>query len=132
MAIDLTQGDRASRLEGAAVAVLGASFRGELILPGDQRYDDARRVWNGMVDRRPAIIARCTGVADVVAAVAFAQEQGLLVAVLAGVYIGALRPARTPPTRRGVQVPAGGADARRANGLHHTVADRTASEPMDR
>jgi hypothetical protein len=55
---------------------------------------------------------------------------GLL--VLAGVYIGALRPARTPPTRRGVQVPAGGADARRANGLHHTVADRTASEPMDR
>jgi hypothetical protein len=49
MAIDLTQVDRASRLEGAAVAVLGASFRGELILPGDQRYDDARRVWNGMV-----------------------------------------------------------------------------------
>jgi FAD/FMN-containing dehydrogenase len=84
MGVDLIHGDRAGGLEDAAVGALGAAFRGELIRPGEERYDDARRVWNGMVDKRPAVIARCTGVADVVAAVTFAREHGLLVAVRGG------------------------------------------------
>ena len=61
-------------------------FEGRLIVPGDPDYDVARAVWNGMVDRHPALVARCTGVADVVAALRFAREEGLdgddLVAVL--------------------------------------------------
>jgi FAD/FMN-containing dehydrogenase len=84
MGVDLIHGDRAGGLQDAAVGALGAAFRGELIRPGGERYDEARRVWNGMVDKRPAVIARCTGVADVVAAVTFAREHGLLVAVRGG------------------------------------------------
>lgn len=63
---------------------LRGSFRGELLLPADPGYDAARRIWNGAIDRRPACIARCTGVADVVAAVRYARERGLLVAVRSG------------------------------------------------
>jgi FAD/FMN-containing dehydrogenase len=55
-----------------------------VIDPGDAGYDAARAIWNGAVDRRPACIARCTGVADVVAAVRFARERDLVVAVRAG------------------------------------------------
>src|SRR2546421_13104330 len=71
-------------LEGSAVAGLAAGFAGQLIQPGDPDYDQARAVFNGMIDRRPALIARCTGDADVVAAVRFARAQELLVAVRAG------------------------------------------------
>jgi FAD/FMN-containing dehydrogenase len=63
---------------------LRGSFRGELLVPTDPGYDVARRIWNGAIDRRPACIARCTGVADVVAAVRYARERGLLVAVRSG------------------------------------------------
>ena len=63
---------------------LNAQLRGELIQPGDPRYDDARKVFNGMIDRRPAGIARCDGVTDVVAAVRFARETGTLVSVRGG------------------------------------------------
>ena len=63
---------------------LGASFRGELLLPTSPGFDAARRVWNGMVDRRPACIARCRGVSDVVAAMRFARERGLELAVRGG------------------------------------------------
>lgn len=52
--------------------------------PGDARYASARRVWNGMIDKRPAVIARCTGVADVVSAMRYARENNLLVAVRGG------------------------------------------------
>jgi FAD/FMN-containing dehydrogenase len=71
-------------LEASAVAELAAGFAGELIQPHDAGYDRARAVFNGMIDRRPALIARCTGQADVVAAVRFAMAQELLVAVRAG------------------------------------------------
>src|SRR5688572_12264785 len=54
------------------------SFRGELIGPAHTGYEAARRVWNGNIDRRPALIARCTGVADVQSAVNFARVHGLL------------------------------------------------------
>ena len=60
------------------------SVQGPVIGPDDEGYDEARRIWNGAIDRRPAWIARCTGVADVVAAVGFARERGLLVAVHSG------------------------------------------------
>jgi FAD/FMN-containing dehydrogenase len=71
-------------LETSAVAELAANFAGQLIQPGDPDYDRQRAVFNGMIDRRPALIARCTGEADVVAAVRFARAQELLVAVRAG------------------------------------------------
>src|SRR5262245_33332277 len=63
---------------------LVASFRGELLSPSSPGYEAARGVWNGSVDRRPAWIARCTGVADVVAAVRFARDHDLEIAVRGG------------------------------------------------
>jgi FAD/FMN-containing dehydrogenase len=59
-------------------------FGGELLRDGDDGYDEARRVFNAGIDRRPALIARCTGVADVMAALALAREQGLEVSVRGG------------------------------------------------
>ena len=61
-----------------------ATLHVPLIGPDDEGYDEARAIWNGMIDRRPACIARCTGVADVVEAVRFARERELLVSVRAG------------------------------------------------
>jgi FAD/FMN-containing dehydrogenase len=63
---------------------LRASIRGELVLPSDDAYETARRVWNAFIDKRPALIARCTGVTDVVRAVEFAQKHRLSVAVRGG------------------------------------------------
>ena len=71
-------------LNDVAIADLAREFRGELIRPGDPPYEAARRVWNGAIDRRPALIARCTGVADVRAAVRVARERQLMVAVRGG------------------------------------------------
>lgn len=71
-------------LEDRFVSELRASFRGELIRPIDTGYDEHRRVWNGSIDRYPALIARCTGVADVMAAVRSARQHNLLTAVRSG------------------------------------------------
>jgi FAD/FMN-containing dehydrogenase len=71
-------------LDGGAIAGLSRQFQGALIRPGDAPYDAGRRVWNGAIDRHPALIARCTGAADVRAAVHFARERDLLVAVRGG------------------------------------------------
>ena len=71
-------------LDDAAIADLSRHFRGALIRPGDAPYDAQRRIWNGAIDRRPALIARCTGAADVRAAVGFARERELVVAVRGG------------------------------------------------
>src|SRR3989304_9454426 len=71
-------------LDEAAVQKFKESLRGELIRPGDGGYDDARKVWNGMIDKRPAIIARCTGSVDVINGVNFARDNKLLVAVRGG------------------------------------------------
>jgi FAD/FMN-containing dehydrogenase len=70
--------------EANAFAGLRAGFQGAVLEPGDAGYDDARRIWNGAIDRRPACVARCAGVADVVAAVRFARERDLRVAVRGG------------------------------------------------
>jgi FAD/FMN-containing dehydrogenase len=59
-------------------------FRGDVIGPGDDAYEDARAVWNGTVDRRPRLIARCRGTADVAAAVRFARDRDLEIAVRGG------------------------------------------------
>ncbi len=67
---------------------LRARFRGELIAPGDAAYEAARKVYNGMIDRRPALIARCADVADVIAGVDFAREKKLLLAVRGGGHNG--------------------------------------------
>jgi hypothetical protein len=67
-----------------AIAVLRQTLRGTLLGPDDPDYEPARGIWNGMIDRRPDLIARCQGVADVIAAVNFAREHGLLVAVRGG------------------------------------------------
>jgi FAD binding domain/Berberine and berberine like len=61
-----------------------ASFRGEVIQPADFAYEKARKIWNASIDKHPGIIARCAGIADVMAAVNFARENGLLVAVRGG------------------------------------------------
>jgi FAD/FMN-containing dehydrogenase len=63
---------------------LQAGLRGRLIRPTDPDYDTVRQVWNGMVDKRPALIARCAGVADVITAVRFGREHGLRIAVRGG------------------------------------------------
>jgi FAD/FMN-containing dehydrogenase len=60
------------------------TFRGETLFPGDESYEEARKVWNGMINKRPALIARCTGVADVISAVNFARTHHLLVSVRGG------------------------------------------------
>src|SRR6266536_5577784 len=71
-------------LDDAAFNELAASFRGPLVRPSDPTYDWDRNIWNGSIDRRPAVIARCAGVADVMAAVKFGRRAGLTVAVRGG------------------------------------------------
>jgi FAD binding domain/Berberine and berberine like len=109
-------------LDRTALRILRASFRGELVLPGDPAYDKNRRVWNGSIDRYPALIARCSGVADVVAIVQFARDTGLEVAVRGGghsfpglsacdgglvIDLGAMKGIRVDPERRTARVEAG-------------------------
>src|SRR6478752_9015930 len=71
-------------VDTTASRALRARFRGALLRPGEEGYDEARRVWNGAIDRRPALIARCVGVDDVVEAVRFAREHDLHVSVRGG------------------------------------------------
>ncbi|HTK98390.1 MAG TPA: FAD-binding protein, partial [Pseudomonadales bacterium] len=71
-------------LEKAAVEELRARLRGDLLQPGDAAYDATRKVWNEMVDKRPALIVRCKGVADVIAGVRFARQHDLVLAVRGG------------------------------------------------
>jgi FAD/FMN-containing dehydrogenase len=73
-----------SALGEATTRELREALRGELVLPGDSGYDEARSVWNGMIDRRPVLVARCTGASDVKAAIGFARSEGLDVAVRGG------------------------------------------------
>ena len=70
--------------DAGAVDALATSLGGVLIRPDDATYDDERRIWNGSIDRRPALIARCAGVSDVISSVRFAREHEQLVAVRSG------------------------------------------------
>jgi FAD/FMN-containing dehydrogenase len=109
-------------LDRAAVEGLRPGFAGQLLTPGDEGYDAARKVWNGAIDRRPALIARCIGVADVIAAVRFGRERGLLVSVRGGghgvsghavcddglmIDLSPMRGIRVDPVRRTVRAQAG-------------------------
>ncbi|WP_224269372.1 FAD-binding oxidoreductase [Haloprofundus salinisoli] len=76
--------DRRSTLVPEAVDDFVDAFGGDVLLPSDEGYEEARRVWNGMIDRRPALIARCSGTADVVETVRFAREHELPLAVRGG------------------------------------------------
>jgi FAD/FMN-containing dehydrogenase len=71
-------------VDEARIDAFASAFHGRLIRPGDACYDKARRIWNASVDRHPGLIARCSGVADVVDAVKFARANDLLVAVRGG------------------------------------------------
>jgi FAD/FMN-containing dehydrogenase len=73
-------------LKDAAVEAFKASLRGPLLRPSDVGYDEARKVWNGMIDRRPALIVRCAGVADVITCSNFARTHSLLVSVKGGAH----------------------------------------------
>src|SRR5262249_3092194 len=78
------QAMNSARAVADAAKELAGTFSGQLLQPGDAGYDEARRVHNGLVDKRPALIARCRGVADVVDAVKLGRDLGLEVAVRGG------------------------------------------------
>ncbi|QBI20811.1 FAD-binding oxidoreductase [Egibacter rhizosphaerae] len=109
-------------MTGTLTPDIAERLRGDVITPADPRYDDARAIYNGMIDSRPALIARCANVADVIAAVTYAREADLMVAVRGGGHNGAgfascddglvidlsaLRGIRVDPGRRTVQVEPG-------------------------
>ena len=71
-------------LDEATLDNFKSGLRGQVLQPGDEGYDEARKVWNGMIDRRPAFIVRCAGVADVIGAVNFARTNQLLTSVRSG------------------------------------------------
>jgi hypothetical protein len=109
-------------LDEALVQGFKTSMRGPLFRPGDAGYDEARTVWNGMIDRKPALIARCAGVADVIQAVNFARTHHLLVSVRGGghnvtgtavcngglmIDLSQMRSVRVDPSRRTVRAEGG-------------------------
>jgi FAD/FMN-containing dehydrogenase len=66
------------------VAALRSKLRGTVVLPGENGYDEARTIWNAMIDRRPGLAVRCLGAADVINAVRLARDERLLVAIRSG------------------------------------------------
>jgi FAD/FMN-containing dehydrogenase len=76
------------QLDAAAVEGLGAALRGDVIGPADTGYDTARTIYNAMIDKHPALIARCRDAADVITALTFGREQGLDVAIQCGGHSG--------------------------------------------
>lgn len=71
-------------LDTAAIQTLRAGLRGPIVLPGESTYDETRSIWNGIIDRHPAVIARCLGVADVIMCVNFAREHGIQLSIRGG------------------------------------------------
>ena len=76
--------ERDVMLDADAIEQFSAELRGGHLLRGDEGYDDARTIYNAMIDKQPALIARCAGVADVIHAVNFARTNNLLVSVCGG------------------------------------------------
>jgi FAD/FMN-containing dehydrogenase len=73
-----------ANLPATKIEELKGNFGGEILLPSDEPYENARKIWNGMIDKRPAIIVRCATLSDVVSAVNFARDNKLLLAVRGG------------------------------------------------
>lgn len=71
-------------VSAAAIEALAGQIRGEILNAGEAGYEEARTIWNAMIDRRPGLIVRCSGAGDVVSAVRFARDNGLLVSVRGG------------------------------------------------
>jgi FAD/FMN-containing dehydrogenase len=71
-------------LKNSTIDGFRAIINGNLILPGDPDYDSARQIWNGMIDRKPALIVRCTSTEDIIAAVRFAQDNEMLLSIRGG------------------------------------------------
>jgi FAD/FMN-containing dehydrogenase len=109
-------------IEATAVQHFADRLRGRLLRPGDGGYDEARKVWNGMIDRHPALIARCAGAADVMMAVHLARDHGLRVSVKGGghnitgnavcegglmIDLSAMKGARVDPVKRTARAEAG-------------------------
>lgn len=81
----MTRGDdRGGELDAQAIAELRGRLRGPMLVGGDAGYDEARSLWNAMIDRRPTAIARCLGAADVAAGVGFARDRGLALTIRGG------------------------------------------------
>jgi FAD/FMN-containing dehydrogenase len=74
----------AIHLGSEAISLLRQSLRGDVCLPGEPGYDEARTIWNAMIDRRPGVVVRCKGASDIVHAVQFAREHDVLLAVRGG------------------------------------------------
>src|SRR5688500_7880913 len=72
------------QLQSANIETLRRSLSGDVLLPGDDSYDNARAIWNAMIDKRPAAIVRCANTADVVTVVNFARDSGLVLAIRGG------------------------------------------------
>jgi FAD/FMN-containing dehydrogenase len=72
------------KIEAEALQAFAMQMRGPILTSEEPGYEEARKIWNGLIDRRPAIIAQCTGAADVVDAVNFARENGLVVSIKGG------------------------------------------------
>ena len=73
-----------ANVQAGKIGELKAGIKGEILLPSDGAYQDARKIWNAMIDKRPAVIARCATTSDVVRGVNFARDNGLLLAVRGG------------------------------------------------
>lgn len=73
-------------IDGEAYDAFESNVHGDVITPESDGYDTARSVWNGMIDKRPALIVKCSGVSDVVNAVRFAREHDLVIAVRGGAH----------------------------------------------
>ncbi|HEX2087102.1 MAG TPA: FAD-binding oxidoreductase [Solirubrobacteraceae bacterium] len=126
-------------IENTLAAELAERLEGDVVAPGDGGYDDARRVWNGIVDRRPALIARCRSTKDVAAAIRFAGERGIPLTVRGGghnvagsavadgalaVDLSPMRVVTVDPARRTARVQGGArwADVDAATQAHGLVA----------
>jgi FAD/FMN-containing dehydrogenase len=109
-------------IQQSSFEALSTGFLGELIRPGDPTYDSARQIWNGHIQREPALIARCHGVADVIAAVRFGREHDLLASIRGGghavaghaiadgglvIDLSAMTSARVDPVRRTIRCEGG-------------------------
>ncbi len=79
-----TKSHAAAVIDPALVDALKIDFGGQLVLPGDTAYEKARRIWNASIDKHPAMIARCSGVADIASAIAFARANDLPASVRGG------------------------------------------------
>src|SRR6516164_8044597 len=84
MTLDSTSELKLSELKQTSLPNFKSQFSGEILFPDSEKYHAARKIWNGMIDRKPVMIAQCKSSADVAAAVLFAKDNNLIVSVRGG------------------------------------------------